>query len=104
VVHQVVPVDFLVEKGVDRAFLRELPRGVGVLAGLEHAEHLARNEVLQQCHSRTLVQPAAVACRLKVPKERHKPQQGVARELARGVHQGVDVRADVADGIASMEV
>jgi len=68
VVHQFVPVEVLVEQGMDRVLVRELPRGVGVLGALEHPEHLARHEVLQQCDCRTLVQPAAVACRLEVPK------------------------------------
>jgi len=104
VVHQVLPVEVLVEQGADRALVRELPRRMIVLGALEHPEHLALDEVLQQCHSRPLVQAAAVVCRLKAPEERHEPQRGVTRELPRGAHQGLDVRADAADGVASREM
>jgi len=86
VVHQVVPVKVLVEQGADRALVREHSWSLDVLGELELPEHLAGDEVLQQCHSRPLVQAAAVACRLKILEERHQPQRGVARELPRGVH------------------
>ena len=81
-VHQIVPIQVLVEEGTDRALLHELPRVVGVLSALEHPKHLSRDEVLQQCHCRPLVQAAAVTRRVEVPEERHDSERGVPRELS----------------------
>jgi len=47
VVHQVVPVEVLIEQRADRALERELPRGMLILGSLKHHEHLARDDVLQ---------------------------------------------------------
>jgi len=99
-----VSVEGLAEQGADFALVCELPPGAGVLGSLEHPEHLARDEVLQQCHCRPLFQAAAVTRRLDVPEERHQPKRGMTRELPRGVRQGLDVRVDASNGVASWKV
>jgi len=55
VAQKVVPVEALVKQGTELALVRELPRGKDVLRSMDHPEHLARCEVLQQCHFRSVV-------------------------------------------------
>ena len=64
VVHEVVSIEIIVEQGADRALVRQLTRGMGVLGALEHSEYFTRDKVLQQGHCRPLIQVASVARRL----------------------------------------